>query len=343
MYWGGVVSLLLLGTSVYASTIIQATSINYVDTDNLGATNVQDALDKISTKATKKIEEAKKECPKGSYCKPVLCKRATSLHTEKCENTDTSGYCLADGYSLGDAITYGSLGTKGTLTNGDAFDCDVNGDGVYNEATERFYYLGDLDDDTAMLIYYSNVDGANPTSTVGIAYDESSSNNNGPVTAIKQLPTVEQWKNVNLKNISRTITNEIGTNIASSGTLPTTFSYNGYAARLLAIEDLKKSISNYGTFQKGILKQYSYYMESTQYSSNNKNDAYGYWLENAHSSKLDMYKTNMAMLLFTEFRGIYAFYVDSTGDGNSDETGELFYGKRGVRPVIEVAKTNISY
>ena len=84
-------------------------------------------------------------------------------------------------------------------------------------------------------------------------------------------------------------------------------------------------------------------MESTQYSSNNKNDAYGYWLENAHSSKLDMYKTNMAMLLFTEFRGIYAFYVDSTGDGNSDETGELFYGKRGVRPVIEVAKTNISY
>ena len=145
MYWGGVVSLLLLGTSVYASTIIQATSINYVDTDNLGATNVQDALDKISTKATKKIEEAKKECPIGAECTyKTICKRATTLHTEECQHTDTNNFCSGAGYTIDGSkktttITYGSLGTKGTLTSGDAFDCDVNGDGVYNEATERFY------------------------------------------------------------------------------------------------------------------------------------------------------------------------------------------------------------
>ena len=343
MYWGGVVSLLLLGTSVCASTIIQATSINYVDTDNLGATNVQDALDKISTKATKKIEEAKKECPKGSYCKPVLCKRATSLHTEKCENTDTSGYCLADGYSLGDTITYGNLGTEGVLTSGDAFDCDVNGDGVYDSATERFYYMNDLDDNTVALIYYSNTDGANPTNTIGIAYDESSNNNNGPVTAITKLPTVEKWKNTSLKNVSRAIKSETLGTIASSGTLPSNFSYNGYAARLLSIEDLYKAIPNYATFNEGILKRYNYFIENTQYALNDNTKEYGYWAENVISFKGDMYRTNMATFIFTKFRGVYAFSVDNGGEGFSGETGEKYYGTKGVRPVIEVAKTNISY
>ena len=40
-----------------------------------------------------------------------------------------SYYCQADGYSLNSEIEYGSLGTEGTLSSGDAFDCDVNGDG----------------------------------------------------------------------------------------------------------------------------------------------------------------------------------------------------------------------
>ena len=273
-----------------------------------------------------------------------LCKRATTLHKETCENTDTSGFCQADGYSLNSVIEYGSLGVTGTLTSGDAFDCDVNGDGVYNEVTERFYYLGDLDNDTAMLIYYSNVDGSNPTGTVGIAYDESGKNNNGPVTAIKKLPTVDQWSNVNLKNISRTITNEIGTNIVSSGSLPSTFSYNGYAARLLTIEDIRKSIPNYNTFEKAVLQKYNYFMESTQYSSNDKNNALGYWLENALSYGDDSYRSSLAMLTIVEYRGIYSFFVDSIGDElNGEEDQKMFYGKIGVRPVIEVAKSNISY
>ena len=80
--------------------------------------------------------------------KKVICKRATTLHTEECIWNDQAGFCSGAGYTTTGSkgtttITYGNLGTSGTLTSGDAFDCDVNGDGVYDPSTERFYYVSD--------------------------------------------------------------------------------------------------------------------------------------------------------------------------------------------------------
>ena len=49
-----------------------------------------------------------------------------------------------DGVMGTSTITYGKLGTQGILSSGDAFDCDVNGDGIYDATTERFYYVTDL-------------------------------------------------------------------------------------------------------------------------------------------------------------------------------------------------------
>ena len=60
--------LLVAGTGVYAATVIAASSVSYSDNASLGATNVQDAIDKLNTKATTKIAEAKKECPSGEIC-----------------------------------------------------------------------------------------------------------------------------------------------------------------------------------------------------------------------------------------------------------------------------------
>ena len=57
-----------------------------------------------------------------------ICKRAKTLHSETCTSSSTTGYCTAGGTS----ITYGQLGNTGVLTSGDAFDCDVNGDGNIN-------------------------------------------------------------------------------------------------------------------------------------------------------------------------------------------------------------------
>ena len=94
-----------------------------------------------------------------------ICKRATVLHTEECKGQ----YCANAGYKVGGSygtttITYGSLGVSGSLVSGDAFDCDVNGDGVYDSETERFYYVTDMEENSnvAALIYYNNVSEGKP-------------------------------------------------------------------------------------------------------------------------------------------------------------------------------------
>lgn len=63
------------------------------------------------------------------HYKMPLCQRASILHTEEC----LGGYCSGMGYKVNGSkgtttITYGSIGTTNTLSSGNAFDCDVNGD-----------------------------------------------------------------------------------------------------------------------------------------------------------------------------------------------------------------------
>ena len=342
-----ILGIIISGGGVYAATVIAASSVGYSDKASLGATNVQDAIDKLNTKATTKIKEAEAKCPDGYKCIKPLCKRAKMLHTETCTWTTTSYYCSADGYtSTGSmkttTITYGNLGTTGTLTSGDAFDCDVNGDGVYDSATERFYYVSDMTNgvikssNIAVLIYYNNVSGGVASNITKYAYDESRKNNNGPVTAIKQLPTIAQWKNTSLINVTRAITNENGGNTVSLGgtieNLSTAFSYEGYAARLLTAQEVSAGCGfTVGSMTVGQLgAKCRYLMENTVYSSS-KIKAYGEWLE---SPKASTYSEDDGNVWHVEsrYRRIYYSYANIRG-GESP----------GVRPAIEVLKSNISY
>ena len=250
--------------------------------------------------------------------KKIICKRATILHT--------------DGIH-----TFGNLGTSGTLTSGDAFDCDVNGDGVYDSNTERFYYVSDyyntitkaFESDTAVLIYYNNVNAGNPNRNATYAYDSSEENWHGPRTAIAQLPTTSQWSNVNLKSTTRAILNENGGNTTTGGTLPSNFSYEGYAARLLTIQEVRQATGNSNIprptdqIQIGELDNFTYLLENTKFSSSS--NAWNWRLENACS---DYFKTSY------DVRGPYRlvnYYTVSSTDTH------------GVRPAIEVSKTNIEY
>ena len=126
--------------------------------------------------------------------KIIVCKRATKLHTEECEQTDNTYYCSGAGLT-GKTITYGTIPGK-ELKSGDAFDCDVNGDGTYDENTERFYYVTDMNDSTAVLIYYNNVSKGKPSNSTTYVYDASRENFHGPRTAIEQLPSTNEWRNV---------------------------------------------------------------------------------------------------------------------------------------------------
>ncbi len=261
--------------------------------------------------------------------KKYICKRAATLHTEKCTQTDGTNYCSGAGYTTTGSkgtttITYGDLGISGTLKSGDAFDCDVNGDGIYDSKTERFYYVSDLDSKTAVLIYYNNVSGGVPSNNTTYAYDSSNENFHGPVTAIEQLPTISQWSNIKLKNSVRAIKTETGTNSTTGGTLPTNFSYSGKAARLLTIQEVRQGtgISNVPTLKLGELDNFTYLLENTKFASNS-NSAWAWWLENAHSND----STN-------------AWYVD--GSSRSMHGNTVSYaGAYGIRPVIEVAKSKI--
>ena len=271
--------------------------------------------------------------------KKVICKRATTLHTEECTQTDATYYCSGDGYKVNGkkgttTITYGNLGTSGTLSSGDAFDCDVNGDGTYDSSTERFYYVSDyyntstksFESDTAVLIYYNDVSAGNPSNNTTYAYDNSVKNINGPTTAIAQLPTTTQWGNVSLKNTKRTIISSNRENKTYAGTLPSEFSYEGYAARLLTLDEVRQATNNDNlpTWNTGELSNVNYLLENTNYSSGT-NIIWAWWLETPRYDS------------FSDALNINSSYRRVPGDSVS------YDGGNGVRPAIEVLKTNIKY
>ena len=277
-----------------------------------------------------------KDEPKGK----IICKRATVLHTEKCNQSDTTEFCSGAGYTTNGSkgtstITYGNLGTKGSLNSGDAFDCDVNGDEVYDSETERFYYTSDyyntttkkFEIDTAVLIYYNSVSFGNPSNGTTYVYDNSGENFHGPRTAFTHLPTTSKWSNLSLKNTSRTILNENNENTTTGGTTPSNFSYSEYAARLLTIQEVMKAIGSNNTSinQKGILDNYVYMLENTKFSNEN-NGAWAYWLETPCK---DYSNSVWGIHAASRTVGVYETVLN--------------YKSYSIRPVIEVSKTNIEY
>ena len=267
----------------------------------------------------------------------IVCKRAVKLHEETCSQTDTSAYCSGAGYiesgSKGTStITYGSCGTSGTLSSGDAFTCDINGDEKFDELTERFYYISDyydtsakeFDDSTAVLIYYNDVTSGVSCNKNTFAYDSANTNYNGPRTLVSQLPTTSQWSNVELKNTKRQILTETGTTSTSGGTLPK-FDYSGYAARFITAQELNSACGiTIGNYTTGELDSCNYVMENTKYAKSSI-ESYGGWLETPRASTLNgVWNVNGGS------RHVYRI-----GANNASHYG--------ARPAIEVLKSKISY
>ena len=263
--------------------------------------------------------------------KKIICKRATTLHTEICTWTDSNRYCSGAGYTSNGkykttTITYGNENiTPNELKSGDAFDCDVNGDGTYDENTERFYYVTDMNDSTAVLIYYNNVSKGKPSNSTRYAYDSSGQNWHGPRTAIEELPSTSEWRNVNLTSNIRNIVTEKGTKTTRGGTLPDSFSYTGKSTRLLTAQEINKACGiTVGSVNLGELDKCNYLMENTVYSNASiGNSGDGYWIENPNSGD-----SGYIWLVYASHR-----HVSYTGS-------HLGFG---VRPAIEVPKSNIEY
>ena len=260
--------------------------------------------------------------------KVFVCKRATELHTEECTQTYTNVYCSGAGYTTAGSkgtttITYGNLGASNILTSGDAFDCDVNGDGVYDKDTERFYYISDLETDNkqSVMIYYNNVVAGLPNNTQWTAYDShENAYTYGPDTAILQLPTTTQWQNISLSSTTRNIVDELG-QVKTTG-----FSYEGYAARLLTVQEVSKACNRTIVMAHGELDTCNYLMENTPYS--NPNITIGYWLETPSSED-----TKYASRIYGSYRSV--FFKETVTD--------LVNKSSGIRPAIEIKKSDIDY
>lgn len=112
-----------------------------------------------------------------------VCKIARTRHSETCERTADG--CYAAGYANGDSIYYGNIVSSSTMASGDAYNCDINADGYFDEETERFYYVTN-NGSNAVLTYYKNVVDADYT------YDHS----------LSLLPTSADWTNPSLVSFS---------------------------------------------------------------------------------------------------------------------------------------------
>ena len=341
----------LSATGVYAATQIAADTVSFTSKSGLTSTNIQDAIDEVYT--------AKNTCPEDKICYKKICRRATTLHTEECSYTgcQKAGY-TSTGSKKTTTITYGNLGTRGTLNVGDAFDCDVNGDGKYDPGTERFYYVSDhyntknktFNDKFAALIYYSNT-------VKGEIYKENSTSINytnvnaasGPTYAVKWLPTTSQWKNITITggdDKTRQILNEDATTTTQNGLKLPLFDYSGYAARLLtyqeavkACPDLAKTFLSDSSFVNAI-DSCRFLFEKTQFSKLG-NWHTNYWLETV--AKDDSSEANAFYLgsFLSESqlpsKAISTFSINSgTGEGG-------YRHSPGVRPVIEMNKNYIEY
>ena len=272
-----------------------------------------------------------------------LCKRASVLHTfiytNKCDD-------CAITHNIGDVITYGNQNTtNGELKSGDAFDCDVNGDGVYDNKKERFYYVSDYYDTTsksfnsdyATLIYYNNVKAGEPNNKFTYAYDYNYGDFYGPVFSHAQLPSTREWSNVKLFKETRQLLNENGETTttaislkgAATPNIPLgTFTYTDKVARLLTIQELNQACgitfpcTYIAGLQAGKLGTCEYLLENTRYATPNFSN---WWLENAHVDS-----------------AISVWYVSSS-DNAIRLAPKYDSNYAGVRPVIDVLKSNILY
>ena len=315
---GIIIGLILSGVVGYAKTVLTSKEVSYDNTKSkLSSTNIKDAIDEVNEKATTKLNEAKKECPDNNKCIVPICKKATTLHTSECTNSTTCG--------SNTSITYGKIVEGSNLSVGDAFDCDVNGDGIYNPENERFYYIGnnynlnkEIEEDyEAILVYYTYSGYAK--------YDESGVNNNGPVSARTVLPKSSKWKNVSLINEIRPIISDDFTTRTDAGSLPTKFSYEGYSARLLTSNEIRSNCSSCDA--KGCSFYYAQYeceflLENTRYESRDKPS--WLWLEEPLSDS----STKAMTLMY---------------NGSMSEQTVSTLVNTVVKPVIEVPKYKLLY
>ena len=186
----------------------------------------------------------------------IICKKAQAgtLHIETCSQSSNTG-CRTAGYAQGATITYGKIPTDNSPLPGDAYDCDVNDDGTFDPATERFYFVRKNDSDEiarAVLVHYTSFDengqADSSTSRKIYLYDDGKD----------WLPNSTVWSNPGLTEI------------------------DGKVSRYVEQEDLIAACGAWNT-NNGYLDSCQYFMENSRFQSDTLGRS-GIWMEKINNT-----------------------------------------------------------
>ena len=246
-----------------------------------------------------------------------ICKKATSLHKKTCASSTGCGAIVGNG----NEITYGAI-PNGTPKSGDAYDCDVNNDGIYDSSTERFYYLKS-EGSNSTLIYYKNLNN-----NARYKYGINSENWHGPTVGYQYLPSSSVWSNPLLIAPGvRNIVNDQGSGTTDNGSkVIESFDYADKVARFLTVQEVNSACGiNVGNYRTGELDSCYWLFENVnKFESNAWSMNSGYWLETpGSSSSYIIWLTSGGNRFVTYFTVAY------------DEASEC------IRPVITVKTINI--
>lgn len=248
----------------------------------------------------------------------------------RCEKNDIQyGKCRrakeSELHSDGNGGYYGQVGTTGELNVGDAFVCDINNDGKFKASNEMFYYKSDYydeetksyDSNYAVLLYYKNL-GTEIQFLSSVTSGESKT-----IEFYDRLPSTSDWSLFSLKKTNRlsqksaadgnTSGYEGGieqNNIDSSQYSNGYFKYGDRAARLLT----------HGELRNGCMINVNNYSSQCNFLFENSHNL-GFWIETTSAG------------------------LNGLAFNQNDAHVELrqLNHNAGVRPAIDVKKTDISY
>ncbi|MDO4996315.1 MAG: DUF6273 domain-containing protein [Bacilli bacterium] len=290
------------------------TTSNMISTNRTFTVTIKVTYEQADTTAVAKVINNNTLCLSNKHqeiTSNIVCKRASVLHSDKCLLTATNNGCRKAGYELNEDIVYGTCGTIGTLTPGDAFDCDVDGNNTFDE-DERFYYVSpkdaDISSDYVTLIYYKDRQKA--------SYNIDNNNSVGPTSLVNFLPSTTEWNRVSLTNGG--VRNIKDTN----GNIRTEYTFSGRAARLLTYQEVAYAANGSISIYKS-LEGASYLFDNTHFSNPENENRY-WWLETPYNN------------------GINAVVYINTDD-NYMPYNNVNQAINNVRPAIEVPLKNISY
>ena len=254
----------------------------------------------------------------------IVCKQTTTgnLNTETCSGSNGCRV-LGTGYDSNNTlITYGSIYGNASPRDGDAFDCDLDYDGTYDETengkhVQRFYFVREKEnqgsENTAVLIYYTSYDathGRVDTQAIGADYSTIGSAHYSVAEGWLPTSSTTGWSNPGLIDFDPG---------------------NGVITRFLSVPDLETVCGPIDrNSQTSISAGVSYFTDCLN-DSNDPNDPNWYLFEN---SRFQSSSRGRAGIWLQPIDGKYYRIQTSSLNVGNYSSGDG--GENMARPVIEV-------